>query len=152
MRICQRLKIVIVTPVVYPRFLNFFTLTFRALGTHCHDLGDDSRMTSSEIECAQLHSELFRRRHTTRQSHGLFALAKPLYYLDQGRRQAVQGGVLDQNVVRVCHRLCLIVANWHNTTQQFYTYDHSDDDSCDNAWRKRCKCTKYTFKFMWQQT
>ena len=37
-----RLKRVIVTPVVYPRFLNFFTLTFRALGTHCHDLGDDS--------------------------------------------------------------------------------------------------------------
>ena len=27
-------------------FLNFFTLTFRALGTHCHDLGHDSRMTS----------------------------------------------------------------------------------------------------------
>ena len=32
----------------------------------------------SEIEYAQLHSELFRRRHSTRQSHGLFALAKPL--------------------------------------------------------------------------
>ena len=41
MRICQRLKRVIVTPVVYPRFLNFFTLTFRALATHCHDFGDD---------------------------------------------------------------------------------------------------------------
>ena len=39
-------KRVIVTPAVYPRFLNFFTLTFRALGTHCHDLGHDSRMTS----------------------------------------------------------------------------------------------------------
>ena len=33
----------------------------------------------SEIDCAQLHSELFRRKHSTRQSHGLFALAKPLY-------------------------------------------------------------------------
>jgi len=32
----------------------------------------------SEIECAELHSELFRRRHSTRQSHGLFALAKHL--------------------------------------------------------------------------
>ena len=32
----------------------------------------------SEIECAQLHSELFRRRHSTRQSHGLFVLAKHL--------------------------------------------------------------------------
>ena len=32
----------------------------------------------SEIECAQLYSELFRRRHSTRQSHGIFALAKPL--------------------------------------------------------------------------
>ena len=34
----------------------------------------------SEIECAQLHSELFRRRHNTRQSHGLFALAKHLFH------------------------------------------------------------------------
>ena len=34
-----------------------------------------------EIECAPLHSELFRRRHSTRQSHGLFALAKPLYWV-----------------------------------------------------------------------
>ena len=33
----------------------------------------------SAVECAQLHSELFRRRHSTRQSHGLFALAKPLF-------------------------------------------------------------------------
>ena len=33
----------------------------------------------SEIECAQLHNELFRRRHSTRQSHGLFALAKHLF-------------------------------------------------------------------------
>ena len=35
----------------------------------------------SEIECVQLHSELFRRRHSTRQSHGLFALAKHLLFL-----------------------------------------------------------------------
>ena len=40
------LKRVIVIPAVYPRFLNFFTLTFSALGTHCHDLGHDIRMTS----------------------------------------------------------------------------------------------------------
>ena len=35
----------------------------------------------SEIECAQLHGELFRRRYSTRQSHGFFALAKHLYTL-----------------------------------------------------------------------
>ena len=35
----------------------------------------------SEIECAQLHSDLFRRRHSTLQSHGLFALAKHLFIL-----------------------------------------------------------------------
>ena len=79
MHICQRLTRVIVTPAVYPRFLNFFTLTFRALGTYCYDLGHDSRMTSCLKECAQLHSELCRRRHSTRQSHGLFALAKHLF-------------------------------------------------------------------------
>ena len=32
----------------------------------------------SEIGSAELHSKLFRRRHSTRQSHGLFALAKLL--------------------------------------------------------------------------
>ena len=40
------LKRVIVRPAVCKRFLDFFTLTFRALGAHCHDLGHDSRMTS----------------------------------------------------------------------------------------------------------
>ena len=35
----------------------------------------------SEIWGAQLHSKLFRRRHSTRQSHGLFALAKHLSFL-----------------------------------------------------------------------
>jgi len=33
----------------------------------------------SEIQFAQLHSELFERRHSTLQPHGLFALAKRLY-------------------------------------------------------------------------
>ena len=33
----------------------------------------------SKIECGQLHSELFSRRHSTLQSHGLFALAKHLF-------------------------------------------------------------------------
>ena len=51
MRVCQWLKRVVVTSAVYLRFFNFFTLTFRALGTHCHDLGHDffghdSQMTS----------------------------------------------------------------------------------------------------------
>jgi len=42
----------------------------------------------SEIECAQLHSELFRRRHSTRQSHGLFALAKHLFSFYEKRSVA----------------------------------------------------------------
>ena len=32
-----------------------------------------------KIDCGQLHSERFGRRHSTLQSRGLFALAKPLY-------------------------------------------------------------------------
>ena len=51
----------------------------------CHDLGHDSAQrialpndVTSKIECGQLHSELFGRRHSTLQSHGLFALAKRL--------------------------------------------------------------------------
>ena len=55
----------------------------------------------SEIGCAQLHSELFRRRHSTRQSHGLFALAKHLFI-----RSAYEGynwkniGLILGNIVR----------------------------------------------------
>ena len=75
LQVCQWLKGVIVIPVVYPRFLNFFTLTFRALGTR------QPNDVMSEMECTQLHSELFRCRHSTRQSHGLFALAKHLLKL-----------------------------------------------------------------------
>jgi len=35
----------------------------------------------SNIECGQLHSELFGHRHSTLQSHGLFALARHLQLL-----------------------------------------------------------------------
>ena len=35
----------------------------------------------SKIECGQLHSEHFGRRHSTPQSHGLFALAKHLLFI-----------------------------------------------------------------------
>ena len=70
------LRRVIDTPAVYPHFLNFFTLAFMALGTHCHDRPND---VMSEIVCAQLHNELVGRRHNTLQSHGLFALAKHLF-------------------------------------------------------------------------
>ena len=88
MRVCQRqrrllwksLRESLSVPPFSRAFINFFTLTFRALGTHCHDLWSrQPNDVMSEIECAQLHSELFRRRHSTRQSHGLFALAKNLY-------------------------------------------------------------------------
>ena len=74
------LKRVIVSPVVYPRFLEFryvdIQSTRRTLSRPWSRQPND---VMSEIACAQLHSEFFRRRHSTRQSHGLFALAKHLY-------------------------------------------------------------------------
>jgi len=42
----------------------------------------------SEIECAQLHSVLFRHMHSTLQSHGLFALAKHLYIFQNALKRA----------------------------------------------------------------
>ena len=65
-------------------FLNFFTLTMTALGAHCSSQKLNDVM--SEIECAQLHSELFRCRHSTWQSHGFFALAKHLLKIQDGER------------------------------------------------------------------
>ena len=74
------LRRVIVTPAVYPRFVEFLYVviqsTWRTLSRLWSRQPND---VMSEIECAQLHSELFRRTHSTRQSHGLFALAKHLY-------------------------------------------------------------------------
>ena len=54
LRVCQRqrrllwesLRQSLSVPPFTGGFMNFFTLTFRALGTHCHDLGHDRRMTS----------------------------------------------------------------------------------------------------------
>ena len=70
------LKRVIVSPTVYPRFLEFLHIDIQSTG---HTLSPPwSRQPNDvmyEIECTQL----FRRRHTTLQSHGLFALAKHLW-------------------------------------------------------------------------
>ena len=71
------LKRVIFTPAVYPRFFNFFTLTFRALSRPWSRQSND---VMSEIVCAQLH-KLLHRRHSRLQLHGLFALAKHLLCL-----------------------------------------------------------------------
>ena len=71
--------ITIVTPAVYPRFLDFLHVDIQSTGRTLSRQPNDAM---SEIECAQLHSELFRRRHSTRQSHGLFALAKHLLISD----------------------------------------------------------------------
>ena len=68
--------ITIVTPAVYPRFLEFLYVNIQSIG---RTLSGQPNDVMSEIECAQLHSELFRRRHSTRQSHGLFAFARHLF-------------------------------------------------------------------------
>ena len=73
------LKRVIGSPAVYPRFLEFLHVDIQSTG---HTLSrpwlQQPNDVMSEIKCAQLHSKLFRRRHSTRQSHDLFALAKHL--------------------------------------------------------------------------
>ena len=74
------LKRVIVSPGVYLRFLEFLHVDIQSTGrTLSRPWSRQPNEGMSEIECAQLHSELFRRRHSTRQSHGLFALAKHLF-------------------------------------------------------------------------
>ena len=74
------LKRVVVSPAVYPGFLEFLHVDIQSTGrTLSRPRSRQPNDVMSEIECAQLHSELFRRRHSTWQSHGLFALAKHLY-------------------------------------------------------------------------
>ena len=110
-RVCQRLKTVIVTPAVYPHFLNFFTLTFRALGTHCHDLGHDSWMSPCLKSAHNCTVNFSRRRHSTRQSHGLFALAKHLLLLSLPRWSTIGLGYgtirKARTVAAFCRVACL---------------------------------------------
>ena len=74
------LKRVIVSPAVYPRFLEFLHVDIQSTGrTLSRPWSRQRNDVMSEIECAQLHIELFRCRHSIRQSHGLFALAKRLW-------------------------------------------------------------------------
>ena len=53
----------------------------------------------SEKGSAQLHSKLFRRRHSTRQSHGLFALAKHLSVVDRTYSYSLIREKIDQEVL-----------------------------------------------------
>ena len=74
--------ITMVTPAIYPRFLEFLYVDIQSTGhTLSRPWSRQLNDVKSEIECA-LHSELFKRRHSTRQSHGLFALAKHLFGLE----------------------------------------------------------------------
>ena len=73
------LKRVVVSPAVYPCFHKFLHVDIQSTGrTLSRPWSRQPNDVMSEIECAQLHSELFRRSHNTRQLHGLFALAKHL--------------------------------------------------------------------------
>ena len=72
--------ITIVTPAVYLHFLEFFYVDIQSTGhTLSRPWSRQPNDVMSGIECAQLHSELFRCRHSTQQSHSLFALAEHLF-------------------------------------------------------------------------
>ena len=68
------LKRVIDSPAVYQRLLEFLHVGIQSTGrTVSPPWSRQPNAIVSEIECVQLHSELFRRVHSTRRSHGLFA-------------------------------------------------------------------------------
>ena len=73
------LKRVIVTSAVYRRFFEFLYVDIHSTGrTLSRPWSRQPNDVMSEIECTQLHNELFGRRNSTLQPHGLFALAKHL--------------------------------------------------------------------------
>ena len=73
------LKRVIVNPAVYLCFHELLHIGIQSTGhTLSRPWSRQPNDIMSEIEYTQLHSEHFRRKHCTWQSHGLFALAKPL--------------------------------------------------------------------------
>ena len=97
------LKTVIVSPPVYQHFLKLLHVDIQSTGrTLSQPWSRQPNDVMSEIECTQLHSELFRCRHSTWQSHGLFALAKHLLIFDisperqSARMSKITNGGLDQ--------------------------------------------------------
>jgi len=60
----------------YPKY--WLRLTYAVVASICMLPQRCQMMSRLKIECRQLHSELFGRRHSTLQSQGLFALAKLL--------------------------------------------------------------------------
>ena len=96
------LKRVIVTLPVYSRFFEFLHVNIQSTGhTLLRPWSRQPNDAMSAIVCAQLHNELLGRRHSTLQSHGLFALAKHLCCIARGVRQgAVLSPYLFQLYIR----------------------------------------------------
>ena len=100
------LKRVIVSPAVYPHFLEFLHVGIHSIGRtiFIYGLWAHTVMTlvtqpndvMSEIECTQLDSELFRRRHSTWQLHGLFSLGTLVLRAERqsARMSAIKNGRL----------------------------------------------------------
>ena len=98
----------------YQRFLKFLHVDIQSTGhTLSRPWSRQLNDVMSEIECAQLHSELFRRRHSTRQLHSLFALALVFSVL-----------IVDRNVTSTkCHesRAEQLQPKLSRHTQQLHT-------------------------------
>ena len=70
------LKRIIVTPDTYPPFFEFLHVDIYSTGhTLSRPWSRQPNDVMSEIESTQLHNELLGRRHSTLQSHCLFALS-----------------------------------------------------------------------------
>ena len=64
------------TPAVYPRVFEFLHVDIQSTGhTLSRSWSRQPNDVMSDIECAHLHNELLERRHSTLQSHGLFAVS-----------------------------------------------------------------------------
>jgi len=73
------LKRVIVIPTVDPRFFEFPHVDIQSTGhTLSRPWSPQPNDVMSEIVCTQLHNERLGHRHSTLQSHSIFALAKHL--------------------------------------------------------------------------
>ena len=75
----------------------------------------------SKIQCGQLHNELFGRRYSTLQSHGLFALAKHMYFCVTCK---VSGNALLDIIARIMRTVQLVdkrltTRGQHNTINYY---------------------------------
>ena len=125
MRVCQRQRRLLWyslrESLSVPRFLKFLHVDIQSTGrTLSRPWSRRPNDVMSEIQCAQLHSELLRCRHSTQQSHGLLVLAKHLLICDILALQSARMSEIKNGRLGLYHAEYSKCNQYHKTNFKFH--------------------------------